>query len=256
MDAISSTTTNSEHQWLLQHNNLSSNATTTKNNNSNIKKGNKPPPFLFLSDRYTGNDDDDNTDTGVNVGNRDDDSYDDEEHLTRDDDEYQHGERIRGQPSAVVVNKNNDNKDSQQFTKEEVLNDNVNNHNNITSSKDNDNNNDFSWEDTSRPRPKVVWLMSYPNSGTSYTMMMVARASNQATASNYGKEVTVPPTPNRPIYPGQWEGPFYRPNPQHPLPKDYILVKTHCGGMYTYVGYECVWVCVGVSCSIAGCARA
>lgn len=79
-------------------------------------------------------------------------------------------------------------------------------------------------------RPKLVWLMSYPNSGTSYTMSMVAKATNRATATNYGREVTDPPAANVPLYPGQLDGPFYRPDPQRPLPDDYIMVKTHCGG--------------------------
>ena len=81
-------------------------------------------------------------------------------------------------------------------------------------------------------RPGIVWLMSYPNSGTSYTMTAVAKATNRATASNYGREVTDPPETNVPLYPGQWDGPFYRPDPERPLPEDYIMVKTHCGGTF------------------------
>jgi hypothetical protein len=38
------------------------------------------------------------------------------------------------------------------------------------------------------PWPKVAWLMSFPNSGTSYTMHMTQFASAQSAASNYGDE--------------------------------------------------------------------
>ena len=38
--------------------------------------------------------------------------------------------------------------------------------------------------------PKIAWLMSFPNSGTSYTMTLVGRASNRSFATNYASEVT------------------------------------------------------------------
>jgi hypothetical protein len=80
-------------------------------------------------------------------------------------------------------------------------------------------------------KPKMVWLMSYPNSGTSYTMTMVARASEKATATNYGREVTEPNEVTTPLFDDQpWGGPFWRAQGGRPLPKDYILTKTHCGG--------------------------
>jgi len=37
-------------------------------------------------------------------------------------------------------------------------------------------------------KPKVAWLMSYPNSGTSFTMRLVARGSGYSITTNYGKE--------------------------------------------------------------------
>jgi hypothetical protein len=86
----------------------------------------------------------------------------------------------------------------------------------------------------SQNKPKVVWLMSYPNSGTSYTMSMTARASTKATATNYGREVTNAGEISTPLYDNDdeqpWGGPFWNPNGDRPLPKDYILTKTHCGG--------------------------
>ena len=126
-----------------------------------------------------------------------------------------------------------------------------------------DNNNimeQSSSSNTNTDRPKMVWLMSYPNSGTSYTMTFVSQASNRVTATNYGREVTNPPDTNVPLYPGQWDGPFYRPNPKRPLPDDYIMVKTHCGGTYcrkelffcsTGVLFLLLLLCVCVLCDVS-----
>ena len=85
--------------------------------------------------------------------------------------------------------------------------------------------------------PTICWLMSFPNSGTSYTMTMVARASNRSFASNYGDEVTASDQiETLSIYPRRPEGPYWTGliNKQlvtHPreLPTDYVLTKTHCG---------------------------
>lgn len=166
------------------------------------KKAKKtPPPYLFQSDQYSDNDDDDETQPAQKDG---------------EDENYHKGERIR---SRSVDNK----------PKEEGA-------NGAAKSMD------VSLPVTSdsavtapppidySEMPKLVWLMSYPNSGTSYTMTMVARASNRATASNYGKEVTEPGSYSTPLYPGHWNGPYYQPREDKPLPRDYILVKTHCGG--------------------------
>jgi Sulfotransferase domain len=83
--------------------------------------------------------------------------------------------------------------------------------------------------------PQIVWLASYPNSGTSYTMTMVQRATNLATATQYGAEVTVDteedPTPLLPQSP---DGPFWdaygKIGKNRSLPSKYIMTKTHCGG--------------------------
>ncbi|CAB9513589.1 expressed unknown protein [Seminavis robusta] len=87
----------------------------------------------------------------------------------------------------------------------------------------------------SASRPSIVWLMSYPNSGTSYTMRMVASASNRAVATNYGNEYTDKDHPaNMPLYPVKDgllpQGPFWRAQDQQRLPDQFILTKTHCGG--------------------------
>lgn len=41
--------------------------------------------------------------------------------------------------------------------------------------------------DTEKPL-EIAWLMSFPNSGTSYTTRLIRRASLTSSASNYGKE--------------------------------------------------------------------
>ena len=87
--------------------------------------------------------------------------------------------------------------------------------------------------------PKIVWLASYPNSGTSYTMTLVERASNVSTATNYGNEVTHRGYDSLPIYPNHEVGPFWEGTSEHAiklnriirdLPTNFVLTKTHCGG--------------------------
>lgn len=82
--------------------------------------------------------------------------------------------------------------------------------------------------------PKLVWLMSYPNSGTSFTMMSVLRGSGYSTATNYGDEVTADGDFSLPIYPRRSEGPFWnglseKLGKPRPLPTKWIMTKTHCG---------------------------
>lgn len=114
--------------------------------------------------------------------------------------------------------------------------------------KDEDPTNDAPKTKNDHPtHPSMVWLMSFPNSGTSYTMRMVQSASQHATATNYGPELidsssrsaTGDTQPSIPLYPPskegeQVEGPFWRASTKDPLykplPQDYILTKTHCGG--------------------------
>lgn len=83
--------------------------------------------------------------------------------------------------------------------------------------------------------PAIAWLMSFPNSGTSFTMTMVTRASNKSLATNYGDEVTAPDEPDSlSIYPRRPEGPFWPgmsgkiASPRE-LPDKYVITKTHCG---------------------------
>jgi Sulfotransferase domain len=88
-----------------------------------------------------------------------------------------------------------------------------------------------------------VWLASYPNSGTSYTMTLVERASNRSTATHYGDEVTLTNDTSVPVHDGQlttgpyWEGLHGRMGRTvRQLPDSYILTKTHCGGRCIHCG--------------------
>jgi len=102
------------------------------------------------------------------------------------------------------------------------------------------------------PWPRIAWLMSFPNSGTSYTMKLVSRASNRSVASNYGAECELDPITgtNRPVFHSSFnaaaggrdwthptdtdqEGPFLVHFTDRQLPTHYILTKTHCGSRCT-----------------------
>ena len=81
--------------------------------------------------------------------------------------------------------------------------------------------------------PAIAWLMSFPNSGTSFTMTMVARSSNKSFATNYGDEVTAHnQSDTLSIYPRRPEGPYWAgmsgqiASPRE-LPDKYIITKTH-----------------------------
>ena len=85
--------------------------------------------------------------------------------------------------------------------------------------------------------PQIAWLLSFPNSGTSYTLAMVERASNRSIASNYGIEFSNQHHNPELVHSDHPEGPFWE-GPEsfirfgstyRPLPKEYVLTKTHCG---------------------------
>jgi hypothetical protein len=87
----------------------------------------------------------------------------------------------------------------------------------------------------SRKSPEACWLMSFPNSGTSFTMSMVASASNKSFATNHADEVTASDQPDSlSIYPRGSEGPCWaglsgKIASPRPLPEKFVLTKTHCG---------------------------
>ena len=74
-------------------------------------------------------------------------------------------------------------------------------------------------------RPQVASLLSFPNSGTSYTMTNTEHVTGQKTASNYARgwkqESLIAWTP---------QGPFSKHNPSTKIPQKYILTQTHCTG--------------------------
>jgi len=79
--------------------------------------------------------------------------------------------------------------------------------------------------------PLIALLMSYPNSGTSFTLKITHTNSNTTVATNYKKETAKrkPKQPIRTVYPG---GPYLL-TPEKKVPSAFILTKTHCGGYCT-----------------------
>lgn len=83
--------------------------------------------------------------------------------------------------------------------------------------------------------PKIVWLMSFPNSGTSYTTKLIRSMTQTNTASNYGFEhLRGAMEPSIRVYDDQPNGPFYvdvdlHRHPERTNPKKFVLTKTHCG---------------------------
>jgi len=83
-----------------------------------------------------------------------------------------------------------------------------------------------------KDRPAIAWLLSYPNSGTSFTMRMTNFDSNTTVAVNY---------PQEPLHLGHDIEPLYNSskvpfilNPNMSLPSKYIMTKTHCAGYCTH----------------------
>jgi hypothetical protein len=74
-------------------------------------------------------------------------------------------------------------------------------------------------------RPDVAWIVSFGGSGTSYTILNVEALSGRSTASNYAQDYEE----LIPVQPSYEHGPYIR-SPEKPLPEQYILTKTHCGG--------------------------
>ena len=86
----------------------------------------------------------------------------------------------------------------------------------------------------SASQPQIAWLMSFPNSGTSYTSKLVRTITNSSTASNYGASTRDEYGCSRPISDAYAEtGPFWQSNTYSQLGGqngEYLLTKTHCGG--------------------------
>jgi len=84
------------------------------------------------------------------------------------------------------------------------------------------------------PWPRIAWLMSFPNSGTSFTMKLIQRVSNLTAATNYGKECEMhglaTDGTNIPLYKDIPDGPFLLSPNIRSVPERYVMTKTHCGG--------------------------
>jgi len=83
--------------------------------------------------------------------------------------------------------------------------------------------------------PYIAWLMSFPNSGTSYTLRTVRHVSNMTTATNYGDEYMDETTNSSFMWDNMTNGPF-RAYPNLPLPAEFILTKTHCASRCVHCG--------------------
>jgi len=104
----------------------------------------------------------------------------------------------------------------------------------------------------SPPGLKIAWLMSFPNSGTSFTSRLVRDATKTDSASNYADETPSGEAGLRlPVYEDQPDGPFWikpEASPEFTEPKEYILTKvgiTHIiiSGCCDFASVSCVEVC-------------
>lgn len=86
-----------------------------------------------------------------------------------------------------------------------------------------------------KPEPeglKIVWLMSFPNSGTSFTSRLVRDATMTDSASNYADETPSGENGLRmPVYDDQPNGPFWikpEASPEFTEPTEYVITKVSC----------------------------
>lgn len=80
---------------------------------------------------------------------------------------------------------------------------------------------------------RIIWLMSFPNSGTSYTIRLIRGLSMQFSASNYGEEYGANIPDSVPVIRNQTSGPFWMDEPSSlevgfSYPTKFVLAKTHC----------------------------
>jgi len=83
-----------------------------------------------------------------------------------------------------------------------------------------------------KPEPeglKMAWLMSFPNSGTSFTSRLVRDATKTDSASNYADETPSGEDGLRlPVYEDQPDGPFWikpEASPEFTEPTEYVITK-------------------------------
>lgn len=76
--------------------------------------------------------------------------------------------------------------------------------------------------------PEIAWLVSFPNSGTSYTLRLTRKVSGKMVASNY---ITTPGSKPGRVHDEISNSPYQlADNNEKYMPDQYILTKTHCGG--------------------------
>jgi hypothetical protein len=92
----------------------------------------------------------------------------------------------------------------------------------------------FQKDESGPDKLRVIWLMSFPNSGTSFTLHLIRESTNHTTGTNYALEGDIKDKPSEQILPSPEgdEGPFLElvPNRVTTVPQKYILTKTHCHG--------------------------
>ena len=83
-------------------------------------------------------------------------------------------------------------------------------------------------EDSSDVGLGVAWLMSFPNSGTSYTIHLIRETSNTTTATNYALEGDIKDEASVPAIQGSEDGPYLEliKTIQTTIPEKFILTKT------------------------------
>ena len=116
---------------------------------------------------------------------------------------------------------------------------------NPVSSSNNNRTNIMLTEESPTDELKLAWLLSFPNSGTSYTMLLVERASQLSTATHHGKEIETSDGMSIPVFENMteeggpyWEGLVNVRGTKRPLPqRGYVLTKSHCGSRCANCGF-------------------
>lgn len=89
------------------------------------------------------------------------------------------------------------------------------------------------WKDleAKKKEPVLAWLLSFPNSGTTYTQQVFHALSNATSVGNYGRGCKLSKKTGAviPIHEGEDNGPYIF-WPDWNIPSKYVLTKTHCGG--------------------------
>ena len=88
---------------------------------------------------------------------------------------------------------------------------------------------------------QIAWLMSYPNSGTTYTSHFIRKTTGTKTATNYA-ELRLDPEVLRgrqskesiPVFDDQPAGPFWADSNETEPQHGFVLTKTHCGALCMY----------------------